>query len=303
MIEKPNYTQTPNLILDNMADYSPSEFKFLMAVCRKTFGFHKKVDAISLSQLEEMTGLSKPTLVKVGEELSTRESPLLEIDRAGRTNKYRLLVKNFNQLNDLTVKQLNTLPDGSVNLLNTLDPQLVKRLNTQKKDLLLIIYKILDDDLDGISKEIDSLSGEDKEVAELVLQHHRKQIEQGIPAPDTWHREEASLLRNAIMEKGMYGTTYENRVGLDTILNEWSDEIAKLERIDGYKMDTIREVLRYIRDDNDFWIPKGALRSATSLRNISEKTKQTKFEMMYGNYKNEKRSNNNSKSTSYWDTI
>jgi phage replication O-like protein O len=56
----PNYTQTPNDLFDSiMKRLSESELKVAMAIVRKTFGYHKKYDAVSLSQLEEMTGLSR----------------------------------------------------------------------------------------------------------------------------------------------------------------------------------------------------------------------------------------------------
>ena len=63
-IESPNYTQIPNVLLDNMSDFSASEFKVLMAICRKTFGYHKRRDAISNRQLIKLTGLSSITIQK-----------------------------------------------------------------------------------------------------------------------------------------------------------------------------------------------------------------------------------------------
>jgi len=55
----PNTTQTPNDILDNsMKELSGSEFKVIMAILRKTLGWHKWADYISISQIMEATGLS-----------------------------------------------------------------------------------------------------------------------------------------------------------------------------------------------------------------------------------------------------
>ena len=55
----PNHTQVPNEIIDTMELFTPAEFKVLIAICRKTIGWHKTSDRISYSQLEEMTGLSR----------------------------------------------------------------------------------------------------------------------------------------------------------------------------------------------------------------------------------------------------
>lgn len=62
----PNYTQIPNVIFDYwMNKLTPAEFKVLLCICRKTFGFHKQTDAISLKQIMEMTGLSsRSSLIK-----------------------------------------------------------------------------------------------------------------------------------------------------------------------------------------------------------------------------------------------
>jgi len=60
-VDKPNYTQIPNIILDNIDKFSNTEFKILLLICRKTFGWHKEKDKISYSQLIK-TGLGKNTI-------------------------------------------------------------------------------------------------------------------------------------------------------------------------------------------------------------------------------------------------
>lgn len=58
-VAPPNYTQIPNEIIDKwMRDLSGLQFKIIICICRKTFGWHKDKDKISVSQLEEMTGSS-----------------------------------------------------------------------------------------------------------------------------------------------------------------------------------------------------------------------------------------------------
>lgn len=58
-VAPPNYTQIPNEILDEwMSELSGLQFKIIVAICRKTFGWHKQSDKISISQLESITGAS-----------------------------------------------------------------------------------------------------------------------------------------------------------------------------------------------------------------------------------------------------
>ena len=56
----PNFTQTPNILFDEwMRLLTPAEFKVLMCISRKTYGWHRGSDQISLSQIELVTGLSR----------------------------------------------------------------------------------------------------------------------------------------------------------------------------------------------------------------------------------------------------
>lgn len=58
--QSPNHTQTPNDLFDSyMAIMGESELKVTLAIIRKTLGYHKTKDAISLTQLQKMTGLSR----------------------------------------------------------------------------------------------------------------------------------------------------------------------------------------------------------------------------------------------------
>lgn len=60
----PNYTQCPNLFLDeHLPDMGYAEVKVVLAVIRQTFGWHKTKDQLSLSQLEALTGLSRRAVI------------------------------------------------------------------------------------------------------------------------------------------------------------------------------------------------------------------------------------------------
>lgn len=58
-----NFTQIPNGILEAIAASRPFPWgsaKCLFLIVRKTFGFHKECDTISLSQFSKATGLTRP---------------------------------------------------------------------------------------------------------------------------------------------------------------------------------------------------------------------------------------------------
>lgn len=67
----PNSCQVPNVIFDEiMPKISHAEFKVLMAVVRKTYGWGKDSDRISISQLVKMTGVSNRKVIDASESLS-----------------------------------------------------------------------------------------------------------------------------------------------------------------------------------------------------------------------------------------
>ena len=64
MLEVPNHTQIPNAIIDDlMSKLSHAQAKVLIAICRKTLGWHKQSDYISISQIMKLTSVSNKTVV------------------------------------------------------------------------------------------------------------------------------------------------------------------------------------------------------------------------------------------------
>lgn len=101
-VAPPNYTPIPNELLDRMEDFTPAEFKVLMAICRKTFGWHKQREVISLTQLEKMTNLSRSSVHDALTALDDRG--LLERTKVAGTQgmAYRILVASDYQSPDTT---------------------------------------------------------------------------------------------------------------------------------------------------------------------------------------------------------
>lgn len=63
MFQRPNYTQTPNDFFDEIAKtLKEGELRVLLVVMRQTFGWQKRWDRISLSQLEQKTGMCRDSV-------------------------------------------------------------------------------------------------------------------------------------------------------------------------------------------------------------------------------------------------
>lgn len=129
-IPPPNYTQVPNIIFDYwMEKLSPAEFKILLCLCRKTFGWNKRFDDVSLRQITEMTGLTRkgvtlalPKLIEHG----------LVVKVANYTKKQNFVANRYEvRVIDPTKGVVNSVHHPSE--LST--PGVVNSVPTQKKDL------------------------------------------------------------------------------------------------------------------------------------------------------------------------
>lgn len=131
----PNSTQIPNVILDKIIPGIPSaEVKCLLYICRRTYGFHKERDRISLTQftdgitsrdsrekLDYGTGLSRPSVVEAlrnligsGIVIPTKDNKgnYYELNCELLGDKYveKVVVKKINQLRKLTRISKENLP-------------------------------------------------------------------------------------------------------------------------------------------------------------------------------------------------
>jgi len=132
-IPAPNYTQVPNVIFDYwMHKLDSSSFKVLLFICRKTFGWHKIKDSISLKQIQEGTHLAKQTVIK--------SLKILEFHRLiqKESNKSKLGDQDPNTyeliINERVVQNLD---GGSLNF----RLGVVQNLDTQNKDIQKEIEK------------------------------------------------------------------------------------------------------------------------------------------------------------------
>ena len=151
---KPNSTQVPNIILDKLMYRLPdAEFRVIIYICRRTYGFQRESDQISYSQfvdgivkrdgtrLDGGCGLSRPSVSKALNTLLELKLIIKEKNARGDIYKINLdvdlreVVKVLDQLSSLTGSGKATLPE------------VVKVVNSQKK----------------VSKESQTLSSEEDE--------------------------------------------------------------------------------------------------------------------------------------------
>jgi len=74
-VENGNYTRIVNKVIDELikAQLLGAEFAVCLFIIRKTYGFNKTTDEISLTQFQEGTNLSRPTVVKALQNLQRKK--------------------------------------------------------------------------------------------------------------------------------------------------------------------------------------------------------------------------------------
>lgn len=124
----PNYTQIPNIILDDLLPkMGEAELRVILAIARQTFGWHKASDRISLSQLQEITGMSRPGVLSgISAGL---ERGIIVRRQEKHSYRYSLLVNDVDQQNE-PASQRRLLA-----LVNDVDQQLVNDVYPQNKEL------------------------------------------------------------------------------------------------------------------------------------------------------------------------
>jgi len=128
------WTQIPNYILDNMAAMHRSTFAVVLSVARKTVGYsngnggRKEWDTISLSQFEQMTGLSRQGVIEAVEDAIAHK--WIERRQVGAQRYEYMLTSQPSELVN-SVDQSSQLTSTS----QLSRPELVNSVDTQKKEI------------------------------------------------------------------------------------------------------------------------------------------------------------------------
>jgi phage replication O-like protein O len=158
----PNYTPVPDELFDEqLPDLSGSELKVLLYIIRRTFGFKKDSDNISLNQLlngitskegivlDRGTGLTKKTLLEAIKSLVEKSLILTERRRSkekgDEPTTYRLNIIGESRENNHTPRGVKNTPGGGVK--NTPPPS-DKNSPTQET----VIQKTVDNTVNGVVK-------------------------------------------------------------------------------------------------------------------------------------------------------
>lgn len=110
------FTKIANEIIEQLAktELKGSEFAIILTILRKTYGFNKKEDKISVSQLQELIKLSRRTIIYNLQNLEAKNILVIKRERMGSRNEVNLI--RFNKDYDMWVVQ-NSAPQVEKNRL------------------------------------------------------------------------------------------------------------------------------------------------------------------------------------------
>lgn len=132
VVQPPNYTQIPNILIALMAEMREAELKVMLAIARETFGWHREEKLLSLTRLRALTGLSRQGVLN-GIQAGLNRQLIKRRPEEG-SFIYRLLVHEADQSTSLTGTP--NLPDQSTPLtalVHEADQTVVHEVDTANK--------------------------------------------------------------------------------------------------------------------------------------------------------------------------
>lgn len=129
---KPNTTQYPNFLFDLMPSLKEGELRLLNAIVRKTYGWQKQKDKISLSQMIELTGMSKQGILDARERLINKG--IIKAEMVNGIMEYMVVIPEDSLVNNVDLNKCKAVKIEQAGSLN--QPQIdVHNVDTQKKQL------------------------------------------------------------------------------------------------------------------------------------------------------------------------
>jgi phage replication O-like protein O len=198
----PNHTQVPNDLFDrHMSEMERSELLVVLAAIRQTLGYHKHKDAISLTQFERMTGLSRTSVVD-GIEHAIKRGLLRPCGTGKRGVIIYELVISDNQSNEATSSTTLLVPVApdyqtpTVTSSTTLHTKETKKRNSTKQS-------------GGWAADLIAISQTFGELTHAMVNPHEETSAKTVET----NRQEAALIAQLVspdMLRKFYKETYSN---------------------------------------------------------------------------------------------
>lgn len=190
----PRYTQVPDELFDDLLpDLTGAELKVLMYVIRRTFGFKRDSDHISLSQmvqgitrkdgsvLDRGTGLTKESVIRAARTLVDKgilvRTRVTSVDKGFESTEYSLKIAQFSPMSEKLTRGL--VGQNRQALVKSSD---IQETVKQETDITLEkhIHRSLTDEQQAMVSEILAVCGDEhsRRFYEVAVRH--------LPTPRIW---------------------------------------------------------------------------------------------------------------------
>jgi len=153
-IEEPNFTQMPNVLLDEWLPHlKETELKVLLVIYRKTFGWQKTKDQISLSQLSEKTGILTNKVIIAVKSLVEKKLIIKKVTGAIGLQKtvYEVVIQKKNTSAQKAPPPPAHMAPTKEKTLNK-EKEIYKETNSASKDAN-ILFKLFENEVNNTRKE------------------------------------------------------------------------------------------------------------------------------------------------------
>ncbi len=247
------YTALANELVERLAklDISGSESRVLLTIWRKTYGFQKKSDAISLSQFKDMTCLSVRTIIRATQDLEAKK--MIYVDRVMDDGAKMTNVYHF-------VKDYDKWVVTSVSLQSKVRREKGAKREAKRRGSVKRVTR---------SKGSDTHPQSSDTLSQKVVTHNAKKVK------SVSHTKEKEITKE---RKGRKSATTDDSpiikftpkdmevVEMFIVLiqknfpawvmrgnkDTWAEDINKLNRIDGYTYEQIEYMIKWVQKDG-FW--------------------------------------------------
>jgi phage replication O-like protein O len=129
------YTKIANELLEAITkvNLSSYEFRVVMAIMRKTYGYSKKQDYISLSQIEAMTGIKSCNVCRTLKKLKAKNMLIGNGHLTGIQKDYDLWVIQIDTIHADTIQTDNKTIHIDNKVIHTDNKKLSKQIDTKEK--------------------------------------------------------------------------------------------------------------------------------------------------------------------------
>lgn len=165
------YTKIVNSVLDELINkkLSGQQLRIVLLIIRKTWGFNKKEDYVSLTQMKMLTGISKHRLSLVVNSLQLTKIITVNENINGKVKKYSIN-KNFDEW--LTVNEnVNRLRKKGQTVNENINPTVNVFVNHKRNNINKIIQKKT---TSVIQKKTTSVQKDKKKINEIGFDYEKR---------------------------------------------------------------------------------------------------------------------------------